>query len=101
MKMMLRWMRERRQVRVVCKHGGVEGKSNPNEKEFLFSVVPPKVEREQSIDTQTGSPIEEAAAPSTWLIRYAPCLVHFYDLFPQVYANKFQQHPRPFPKPMF
>lgn len=63
--MMLRWMRERRQVRVVCKHGGVEGKSNPNEKEFLFSVVPPKVEREQSIDTQTGSPIEEAAAPST------------------------------------
>ena len=41
------------------------GKSNPNEKEFLFSVVPPKVERERSIDTQTGSPTEEAAAPST------------------------------------
>ncbi|XP_024372970.1 uncharacterized protein [Physcomitrium patens] len=48
MKMMLRWMRERRTVKIVVKHGEDGKSTNPNDREFLFSVVQPKVDAMQS-----------------------------------------------------
>ncbi|KAG0591062.1 hypothetical protein KC19_1G146300 [Ceratodon purpureus] len=43
LKMMLRWMRERKTVNVVCQHKGDKKSSNPNDRKFLFSIAPPKV----------------------------------------------------------
>lgn len=55
MKMMLRWMRERRAVRTTCQHGE---SGNPNDREFLFSVVPPKVPREPRVTDSAATPAE-------------------------------------------
>jgi tRNA-dihydrouridine synthase len=41
MKLILRWMRENRRVRKVCNSIG----ERPDEREFVFSVEPPKIER--------------------------------------------------------
>jgi hypothetical protein len=41
MKLILRWMRENRRVRKVCNSIG----ERPDEKQFVFSVEPPKIER--------------------------------------------------------
>lgn len=49
MKMMLRWMRERRMVRIICQHSE-SGK--PNDREFMFTTAPPpRVDREPRADT--------------------------------------------------
>ncbi|KAG0580581.1 hypothetical protein KC19_4G184300 [Ceratodon purpureus] len=55
MKMMLRWMRERRTVRLICKHGEDGKSADPNEREFLFTVGPPKIEREPRGSSQRDS----------------------------------------------
>ena len=47
--MMLRWMRERKTVNVVCQHKGDKKSSNPNDRKFLFSVAPPKAVQEQTV----------------------------------------------------
>jgi hypothetical protein len=50
LKMMLRWMRERKTVNVVCQHKGDKKSSNPSDRKFLFSIAPPKVAvQEQSV----------------------------------------------------
>jgi len=41
MKLILRWMRENRRVRKECNSIG----EHPDEKQFVFSVEPPKIER--------------------------------------------------------
>lgn len=43
MKMMLRWMRERKTVQIICQHARDKKKSTPAERKFLFFLTPPKV----------------------------------------------------------
>jgi len=43
LKLMLRWMREKHRVNIVCQHKGDKKSSNPNDRQFLFSIAPPKV----------------------------------------------------------
>jgi hypothetical protein len=54
MKMMLRYMRERRTVRLSCRHGEEGKSSNPSDKEFLFTVVPPRVDHREPRDSASA-----------------------------------------------
>lgn len=57
LKTMLRWMREKHRVTIVCQHKGDKKSSSPNDRRFLFQIATPKVSPEKIVTEQQTIPL--------------------------------------------